>query len=227
MGEEWHIESVVVGDGSVGSGVNGKKLYEGIVYASAKASGGHESYHAIDDSSISLLSCKGEDTFVFETELVRDKTQETPLCRVTAEDLDYFVGEAEWDEVLVDSILEWCHRHPGVAVDLGGPKARGVSKALEPWYVHGSKKMVACGGEYSCVKSSIINAVSILKGKRVAERVSAKLAGIHGNVRKLGQVGPIVHQLGERLAIRSLCKQDKALMRQDGFGLRETNVEVA
>lgn len=91
--EDWVFEPLVVGDGTRGKGVIGKKLVQGELYASAKMTGSYENCHFIAPRSV-VLALREEVGLSFPTLALDWKRVKHPKeCRIRCETARLACGE--------------------------------------------------------------------------------------------------------------------------------------
>ena len=174
----WNIESVAMGDGIVDG--NGKCMKKGLMYGFAGLSGSVESSHPIVWESLHFNEY-GNRCIDLKTRLVRKTVGQTPLklqipsMRSTRRDMSLkrkrYVGEA---------VLRYCRKHPGVAVNIGGPGARGTSREMSIHLVkqQGPIYSNCTPGDGDCMRVSIANAVGVLLGPEFVTECEKKCDGL-------------------------------------------------
>ena len=146
--EDWGIERVLAGDGSVGS--SGFVLHAGRFYASALLRGRHESFYEINIRSLRIRA-PGATHVSFPVRPVTDsaKGRRTPTSGVTAR-LRKSDRWSRRQKALRRAVSRFCMNHPGVAVILGGPGARSVSSDLSKYFAKSAGHIFMCTKERGC-----------------------------------------------------------------------------
>ena len=190
--DNWSIEALVCGDGSVGE--SGIVLEKGKLYCSAALRGGHESFHAIDTVSIDR-SC--DRALSFETRSLSSSRKFYPkACVVPNFRLTrlHLAGRAR-ARVIEETVTNFAKRNEGIVVSLGGPGAREKDTRLTPFMIHDEFGPLVTSGELDCVPASLVNALGCWGGVKLAEKVRDKLKNDPTHFIKIGRIANTMHRM--------------------------------
>ena len=188
----WNIESVAMGDGIVDG--NGKCMEKGLMYGCAGLSRSVESFNPIVWESLHLKGY-GNRCIDLKTRFVIKRGGQTPLklqipsMRTTRRDVSF-----KRKRYIREAVLGYCRKHPEVAVNIGGPGARGTSRKM---YIHLLKQQGPIysnytQGEGDCMRVSIANAVGVLLGPEFVTECEKKMRRIVTVCDSLKSVGTLV-----------------------------------
>ena len=221
---EWGIAKLVRGDGSKSK--CGRVLKAGRYYASASLIGGMESFHEIDVQSVKL-NTRSDRKVSYRCRRQTPRSAKLPLPRGPR--VRFSSGEntdRQKQAALLKGVISFCSRHPGFAVEVGGPGARDESTSLKDQLVHnfGPLKMKSNDGE--CYSAAIVNAIDCLKGSELAEKARASLEEHHQQIKNLKQIGRVVNRLRIRCEVRKVKVRELPVGAFDWLGGQSSGVWI-
>lgn len=179
---EWNVRSFVSGDS--GSNICGKRLSRGAFYASSAMTGGAESYWRVEPFSLEV-SCQDATVLSWHVHPVTDTARrrwdghlEGPWAYVGSR------TNKNASDYIRNRLLNWCFAHPGVAVIVGGPGARGRAPALTPHLAPWKGRVLYRAESHRCAEAAFLNGLAALRAAPAGyhDEVAAALEFIHETV---------------------------------------------
>jgi len=209
------IEKVVMGDGSKGR--SGHVLEKGRFYASASASGGHESYFAIDMST-AKLSTRGGKSVSFGFRAASDQAKALPPASgPKTRPMRKTLSHTQKQKIVGEAVTSFCTKHPGWAAWVSGPGDRDKNPALKEHLVKTGDKILVKGKDGQCVAAAIANALYVLFGEDCAREAWRKLDEEDPHFSSLGRTWDTIHKLGVRCDLRKVPKDEMSAFLVDKF----------
>eukprot|EP00171_Calliarthron_tuberculosum_P022971 IDg22971t1 len=182
--KSWAIQSVLIGDGSVGG--DGTWLAPGVPYASAATNGDHSSYWQVEKDTLKVFSggvpgarsCSWRARALSKTA----RKQFGKNCeRIDNPSVPAEVGAEE-------QLWEWCDAFRGAAVTIGGPKSRSISALTKPFLVKTYGPLLQMGIDGNCIQDALVNALSRVLGPANALSAQKQIQDICNSPEKF-QIG--------------------------------------
>ena len=110
----------------------------------------------------------------------------------------------EKQKALLRRVIWFCHRHPGVAVESGGPGARDGNARLAKYFVRRCTPVRMQKKDGWCSPGAIVNGVDCLKGSEAAEKAKAMLLENEKQFQNLKQIGGAVSRLDIKFEVKKV-----------------------
>lgn len=193
-GEKFAIESIVYGDGS---SLGNLVLEDESWYASGTSDGGIESFHEIDPDTIVLSTrgCNKGGNWRSRplTQLARGVTvTDTPRVNIPANKRNNRAFKQRKLRILA---LAWCMENKGFALTVGGPGARGVISNVSAYQITSFGSVYAQKAEGNCMESALVNAVDIVFGREIAQKVQDHFKEELPHITHLKEIMELLHKL--------------------------------
>lgn len=206
--QDWNVEAVVCGDGTVGN--CGLQMKIGVIYATGTMTGGYENYHPINEGSF-VFQGNGDRTADFATRpLTREEGRHprsfvVPLIRRTRS----IPTERSTAAHRTRALLAFLKANPGVAVVLGGPGERPKNIECEDYHIREAGDLMATSATLDCIPATVVNSLAALKGKEVAGKAVAIVKNCRTKFKKLGAVERLINSLGVKCCILKAKPEQK------------------
>lgn len=162
-------------------------------HATSNGSSGLDHYWEVDEDILtSTTIMKSMRIFNYRTKLIvktASNVRPPEVCMVHASlvPIDGDIGAFK-----IAVIKEFCRKHPGIAVIVGGPGARDPHPDLAKFHRHDVSCNIVDASEYDCVPAAAINVLGVLFGRVGFDVARTTFSACKIHFGKLGQVGPVI-----------------------------------